>query len=126
MQREDGETAFEAVSWTMETLWTEDLETRIRTGLQAWLTAAQAEAREIAAETVRAARNELLTESDALMALDRLGLTVPTGTSFTAWLSFLRGIGDMLSGTAAKYRQALRDIPNQPGFPYDVNWPEKP
>lgn len=26
----------------------------------------------------------------------------------------------------ATYRQALRDIPNQPGFPRDVAWPTKP
>ena len=24
------------------------------------------------------------------------------------------------------YRQALRDIPQQKGFPFDVVWPEKP
>ena len=24
------------------------------------------------------------------------------------------------------YRQALRDVPEQPGFPFDVTWPEKP
>lgn len=26
----------------------------------------------------------------------------------------------------AEYRQALRDVPEQSGFPYDVIWPEKP
>lgn len=26
----------------------------------------------------------------------------------------------------AAYRQALRDIPDQPGFPWDVQWPEQP
>ena len=26
----------------------------------------------------------------------------------------------------AKYRQALRDIPSQAGFPYEVEWPKKP
>jgi hypothetical protein len=26
----------------------------------------------------------------------------------------------------AQYRQALRDIPQQDGFPYDVQWPETP
>ena len=24
------------------------------------------------------------------------------------------------------YRQALRDVPQQPGFPYSITWPEKP
>ena len=26
----------------------------------------------------------------------------------------------------ATYRQALRDVPEQPGFPYDVSWPAMP
>ena len=26
----------------------------------------------------------------------------------------------------AKYRQALRDVPQQTGFPTDINWPTKP
>jgi hypothetical protein len=26
----------------------------------------------------------------------------------------------------ASYRQALRDIPDQPGFPHNVAWPTKP
>ena len=26
----------------------------------------------------------------------------------------------------ASYRQALRDVPSQPGFPYNVIWPEVP
>lgn len=26
----------------------------------------------------------------------------------------------------ASYRQALRDVPSQPGFPWDVVWPQKP
>ena len=25
-----------------------------------------------------------------------------------------------------QYRQALRDVPEQPGAPYDVTWPEPP
>lgn len=24
------------------------------------------------------------------------------------------------------YRQALRDVPQQAGFPYEIEWPEKP
>lgn len=25
-----------------------------------------------------------------------------------------------------EYRQALRDVPNQDGFPFDIQWPTKP
>lgn len=125
-QREDGEISFEAVSWTIEGTWTEDLEARIRAGLSTWLSLAQSEATAEAAAAVRAKRDELLTLSDASLALDRLGLTVPSGASFTSWLSFLRGLGEALTGGLAAYRQALRDIPQQAGFPFDVNWPMKP
>ena len=31
-----------------------------------------------------------------------------------------------MSPEMADYRQALRDITDQEGFPYDVTWPEKP
>lgn len=30
------------------------------------------------------------------------------------------------AATWADYRQALRDVPTQPGFPFDVVWPVKP
>ena len=81
---------------------------------------------ETAAEIARKIRNRLLRESDAEVALDRLGLTVPSGTSFTAWLSFLRTLGEALTGDWATYRQALRDLPRQEGFPFDIQWPVSP
>jgi hypothetical protein len=31
-----------------------------------------------------------------------------------------------MSPEMAAYRQALRDVPSQAGFPYDITWPEKP
>lgn len=126
MQRDGGETAFKAISWTIEVPWTDNLEERISAGKAAWFALAQAEAYAAAAAEVRAKRDELLALSDASMALDRLGLDVPSGTTFTAWLSFLRGLGNVLTGAIAIYRKALRDIPEQPGFPYDVDWPVKP
>lgn len=81
---------------------------------------------ETAAEIARTIRNRLLRDSDAEVALDRLGLTVPSGTSFTAWLSFLHTLGEALTGDWATYRQALRDLPKQDGFPFDIHWPERP
>ena len=125
MQRDEG-TAFEAVSWTMEVPWTDNLEARITAATEGWFALAQQQANEIAASAARAVRDQLLKDSDASMALDRLGLSVPSGSTFTAWLSFLKGLGDVLTGNVARYRQALRDLPQQPGFPYDIDWPEKP
>lgn len=31
-----------------------------------------------------------------------------------------------MTAEQAAYRQALRDITNQPGFPTDITWPTKP
>lgn len=54
-------------------------------------------------QEVRAQRNRLLAETDYLALSD---LT--------------------LSSDMAAYRQALRDVPSQAGFPTDVTWPVKP
>lgn len=57
------------------------------------------------ANSVRAARNTLLSQTDWTQAKD-----IPDEVS-SAWTS---------------YRQALRDIPEQAGFPWDVSWTQKP
>lgn len=54
---------------------------------------------------IRDERNKLLTECDWTQALD-----TPTAVR-NAW---------------AAYRQALRDVPQQPGFPTNINWPTQP
>ena len=79
--------------------------------LQAWrveqLPLADAERR------IREQRDDLLAQSDWVVtkaveqnAADGLGINVPT-----VWIT---------------YRQALRDIPAQAGFPTDITWPTKP
>ena len=123
LPRDEGE-AWSAIAWTIECAWSDNIEERISKATDLWYAAAKAECYAQAAAAVRARRDELLAASDASMALDRLGLTVPSGSTFTAWLSVLKGIGDVLTGEVATYRQALRDITQQVGFPYDVRWPE--
>lgn len=95
-----------------------------------WLTAAKAKAYEEAAKSVRAKRDALLAESDRSMCLDRLGVNAPETISATTMLSALRNFFDVMrsavSGEWAIYRQALRDIPAQSGFPYNVTFPERP
>ncbi len=59
---------------------------------------------EFAASTVRDDRNAKLSESDWTQVAD-----APVDQA--AW---------------ATYRQALRDIPSQAGFPNTVNWPTEP
>ena len=55
-------------------------------------------------EEVREKRNRLLRDSDWTQLAD-------TTIDKTAW---------------ANYRQELRDLPSQSGFPYTINWPTKP
>lgn len=81
---------------------------------------------ESAAELARKIRNKLLEASDCKLALDRLGLSAPSGATFTAWLTFLRNLGSALSGSWAVYRQQLRDLPEQEGFPFNITFPEPP
>lgn len=120
------ETAYSAIAWTMKCPWTSSLQKRIESNVEAWLTKAKELCTAEAAAEVRSKRNELLASTDAQVALDRLGLEVPEGSTFTAWLSFLSNLGKALVGGWAVYRQQLRDLPAQPGFPFDVEWPETP
>ncbi len=110
---------------TYETLLTvQDLS--LETLRYAYMESVKAEDSEAAAVFARRIRNELLKQSDAELSLDRMGLTVPTGTTFTAWLAFFKQLGDVLTGEWAIYRQALRDLPEQEGFPLDVTFPTEP
>lgn len=79
-----------------------------------------------ASQILRAIRNKLLEESDREMFIDKFGLGHPDGANFVSWLGFLRGLRDALTGKTAAYRQALRDLPEQPGFPFTVKIPDKP
>ena len=88
--------------------------------------AIEAQDEETAAALARSIRNRLLKDSDAEVALDRLGLVAPSGSTFTAWLGFLKALGEALIGEWAQYRQALRNLPEQDGFPFSIVWPSAP
>lgn len=62
----------------------------------------QAEKDEVVAEAVRAKRDKLIAETDFYMLSD--APTAPAGLTV--------------------YRQMLRDITEQSGFPHEVEWPE--
>jgi len=70
---------------------------------QVWKTIQLSE--EVASGNVRAKRNFLLKESDWTQGKD---------------------ISDSISAPWAAYREELRDIPNQEGFPFSVQWPVAP
>jgi hypothetical protein len=57
------------------------------------------------AQSVRDTRDRLIAETDWSQGKD---------------------IADSVSAKYTTYRQALRDVPTQTGFPWDVQWPTKP
>lgn len=75
---------------------------------------------ERAAEMARKIRNRMLDKSDAQMSLDRIGLDTSSTTSFLASLKHI------FDNDWANYRQHLRDIPDQEGFPFNIDWGVSP
>ena len=69
-----------------------------------WTQGWTVEPRPDAADRVRSERNRLLAQTDWTQVAD-------APVDQTAW---------------ATYRQVLRDVPQQAGFPADVTWPEEP
>jgi hypothetical protein len=85
---------------------------------------------ELAAEIARAIRNHMLDESDSHLAFDRYGIALPDNITATNLLKcfkdLIEGLKSLLNGQWAAYRQALRDLPAQSGFPFDITWPVAP
>ena len=70
---------------------------------------------ELLAAQARAQRDALLTATDWVITQQQeKSLTGAGGMSEERFTAF------------ADYRQALRDVPQQPGFPASIDWPEKP
>ncbi|MBR1584750.1 MAG: phage tail assembly chaperone [Clostridia bacterium] len=127
---EDGEERFTADLYTVTVTKTPDLEQRVRGNLRAFLNDAKIADAILTAHEVREKRDALLRASDAHLALDRFGITLPDKITATSMLTALTGLVDglkkLINGDWAKYRQALRDLPKQPGFPHNVTWPTPP
>jgi hypothetical protein len=79
-----------------------------------------------AAELARKIRNKLLVSSDKECVLDKILPEAPSGTSFIAWLTWLRDLAGIRANSWGVYRQALRDLTTQAGFPFDIVWPDRP
>ena len=64
------------------------------------------------------------------LGADRLGLDIPTEFTMTTIISSLKKFFTALKAITnnewATYRQQLRDITEQNGFPFNVEFPEKP
>lgn len=80
---------------------------RIEANPDAWHDAVVSEAASAEAWRARCKRDELLAKCDYAMGTDYPA----TDAEREAWRA---------------YRQALRDIPEQEGFPWDIDWPEAP
>lgn len=86
----------------------------------AYARACEEQNEEEAAALARKIRNKLLDNSDAQMSLDRLGLDTTNATKFIASLA------KIFSSEWAVYRQALRDLTEQAGFPFNIEFPTPP
>lgn len=129
-EEEEQQTVYEYDSYTLEVKNRANLESDINNNYDSWLAKAkQLEYDELAAE-VRAKRDALLAETDKEFALDRINLNIPEKVTASTMLNAVKDIfavlGSVCSGDMAKYRQTLRDIPEQEGFPFNVSFPKKP
>lgn len=127
---EEEQTVYEYDSYSLTVKNRPDLEKDIGSNYDEWLKKAkQIERDELAAE-VRAKRDALLADTDKDFVLDRINLNIPEKVTASTMLNAVKDIfavlGTVCSGEMAKYRQALRDMPEQEGFPYNVKFPAKP
>lgn len=132
MSEQDGVTRWMYDKYVTEVPERPSLGQYISGGLDRWVAACEAAEVEVIASEARKARDKLLAETDYLMAIDRIDLTIPAITAntatqaCTALKTLCASLQTACSGEWAQYRQALRDLPTQPGFPRDITWPKKP
>lgn len=128
--QEEETTIYEYSVFTLKTIYRNDLESYINDNYKDYLALAKETDYEIEATKVREKRNELLADSDKFLLLDRLGIALPDEITATTLLTsvkeFFDNLNEVLSGEWAKYRQDLRDLTKQEGFPYEVEFPKKP
>ena len=116
--------------YKITTTFRDNIEEHIQNNLNDWLESLKEQEKNSLASEIREKRNKLLEESDKYMFLDRLTMNFPQEISLTNVVSvlkdFFKTLSNIKNGSWAKYRQELRDLPNQKGFPYDVKFPDKP
>ena len=75
---------------------------------------------DLAAEVLRKIRNKKLRETDKEFTLDKLNLDFSNATNF------IQSLQNLINNEWGKYRQELRDIPQQEGFPFNIIIPKNP
>ena len=93
--------------YVIETQYQDNLEERITNNFDLWFDFAKNQEITNKEKEVRKTRDELLTETDWTQVVDS-------------------ALSEEQKEEYRIYRQALRDITDQPGFPYEINWPTKP
>ena len=120
-----GEEQWVADEYSLTVPATANMQERFESQKEAWRTLVKKKDYDQTAKAIREIRNQLLEQTDKDMTIDRIISDIPRDpSSITAFLPFLKSLITSLSGKMAKYRQALRDVPQQEGFPYNVEWPE--
>ena len=129
-ENENPQTIYIYDMYVINPYYRDNLQEDLETNYQIWLDFAKQQEYDKLAQGIRAKRDELLAETDKEMVLDRLKLTMPEDISMTNIVQgikdFFTSLKEIFTSDMAKYRQLLRDIPQQEGFPYNVIWPERP
>lgn len=104
---EDEPQRWRGVCYAIEVPDMPGLRERVGANVQAWLDKARAMAEENEAQKARAKRDKLLRDCDYTAGMDYPA----ANAECDAWRA---------------YRQALRDVPEQAGFPWEIAWPVMP
>lgn len=130
LQEENTTTMYEYSIYNYKTIYREDIESYISDNYEDYLALAKEIDYQTEASKIREKRNELLADSDKFLLLDRLGIQLPNEitavTLLTSVKDFFDNLKEVLNGDWAEYRQKLRDLTKQEGFPYNVEFPKKP
>lgn len=98
------ENKFQATEYEIKVPYSDDLENRVQEDKETWIKLVKDKVYDETAEQVRAKRKILIEATDNYCLTDR----------------------PQPSEEMIEYRQHLRDIPEQEGFPYDIDWGIKP
>lgn len=127
---EETETIYVYDTYTIQTWYRPTLKNDILADYDKWLEFARQQEYDEYAKIVRDERNKLLAETDKEMVLDRLKLDMPEEITLSNIVQglkdFFTSLKEIKNSPMSEYRQKLRDIPQQKGFPYEVEFPIKP
>ena len=126
-EEEGPQIQWSAEEYALSMTVTANVRERFEANKETWWALAKERDYDQAAKEIRELRNRLLEQTDKEMSIDRIVSDIPEAPgNISAFLPFLKSLIGSLTGAMARYRQALRDVPQQEGFPYHVVWPEAP